>query len=131
MKYTVAEFRSNTREILNAVDQGADVQIERYGKLYAIKATVRGDSEMPERHSVVNPPKATGISGEQYNSYEKKALDLADPSSTILENGKVVKKISRLDKPKKIKKNVAEELKLCPDHAQPLPCMVKGCKHGR
>lgn len=42
MKYTVAEFRAKTREILNAVDQGADVQIERYGKLYRVSAAENG-----------------------------------------------------------------------------------------
>jgi hypothetical protein len=41
IEYTVSEFRKNTREILNAVDQGADVCVRRWGKRYSI-------AEIPE-----------------------------------------------------------------------------------
>lgn len=43
MEYTVTEFRKNIREILNAVDSGAEVKIKRYDREYVIVPT-RPDS---------------------------------------------------------------------------------------
>lgn len=45
MKYTVTEFRKNIREILDAVDHGAEVTIVRYDKEYLILNAV-GNSPM-------------------------------------------------------------------------------------
>lgn len=47
IRYSIVEFRKNTREILDSVDRGADVMIQRYDKLYSIKPTVRGNSALP------------------------------------------------------------------------------------
>lgn len=59
MKYTIAEFRKNTREILNAVDQGAEVVITRYDTEYLITGLV-SDAEAQEVAKHVTPEMEAG-----------------------------------------------------------------------
>ena len=139
MKYTIKEFRKNTREILNAVDQGAEVIITRYDQEYVISPNRTGtfvvDPEFKNSVLAKVKPGREVLEGQLVSTDD---VDILDKDSTILENGKVVKKIvvqaqnkKVTPKQQKLDRAVAAETGLCEHFQKKGQCMVKGCKYGR
>jgi hypothetical protein len=83
MKYTVTEFRKNTREILDSIDRGAEVTIVRYDKEYVINGTV-----VPEPKDFMMP---LDFKGNLKDKAVSMGVGLVNDKTTIPKGYKVVK----------------------------------------
>lgn len=59
LEYTVAQFRKDTRMILNAVDQGGEVYIKRYDQAYRLSPATfsPAPNEVHEGTAIGEPPR--------------------------------------------------------------------------
>src|SRR4051812_11823750 len=79
IKYTIAEFRKNTREALDSVDRGATVEIERYGKMYTIVSGGKPDAAV--QNIVTTPHVPNGVT-----VLNKAQLEAITSNQTIYES---------------------------------------------
>lgn len=81
MKYSVTEFRKNTREILDTVDRGAEVVIQRYDREYRIiitkhpAFTISRDMELEDELDIPNP--ITSVAKKVAKKVNKKREEFA------------------------------------------------------
>lgn len=157
-EYTVAEFRANTREILNSVDQGREVVLIRYDARYSIKPISKGTFKVdPEsadleganiarvrlKPGVEKAPGDVVTADEIAVDEAKKAAIRSDEAAADLFSAnkrvkQAQKKINKTNEKiskaasKKLKelKDTAIEAGLCEHYQAKGNCMVKGCKYG-
>lgn len=69
LNYTVAQFRKDMRMVFNAVDQGADVTIERYDRQYKLVPA------FDPTQNILVPPHTDLIPGKSNVKLSEKAMN--------------------------------------------------------